>query len=446
MDLKDLSKIKVAVLGFGHEGQAVFSYLKKHNIEATVLEEKSNGKNFLDRVKDFDLVFRSPGIPRLHPKIIEAEKAGVIITSQTKWFFEHCPAVTVGVTGTKGKGTTCTLITEIIKANHQNVFLTGNIGKIAPLDFIDELKDTDIVVFELSSFQLQDLKVSPNIGVCLMVTSDHLNHHKDLAEYHVAKSAITGFQKQTDTAIFNEDYAASKAIGNLGLGEKLSISSKAKPEKGAFIQNNSIYIFGLTDQFEENFDFSERMLRGVHNLENIAAGVLVATKLGISSDIISKVCNEFTGLEHRLQFVGQINGVGYYNDSISTIPETAIAALESFSEPTHIILGGSDKGLNYEHLVKYLCKKPNIASVTLLGDVGKTLSALFYLHAETEKVPFIVSEVFTDFEKAIRYVKQKAQPGDVVLLSPATASFDMFKNYAERGTEFVRLVTQKNNE
>lgn len=446
MDLKDLSKIKVAVLGFGHEGQAVFSYLKKHNIEATVLEEKSNGKNFLDRVKDFDLVFRSPGIPRLHPKIIEAEKAGVIITSQTKWFFEHCPAVTVGVTGTKGKGTTCTLITEIIKANHQNVFLTGNIGKIAPLDFIDELKDTDIVVFELSSFQLQDLKVSPNIGVCLMVTSDHLNHHKDLAEYHVAKSAITGFQKQTDTAIFNEDYEASKAIGNLGLGEKLSISSKTKPEKGAFIQNNSIYISGLTDQFEENFDFSERMLRGVHNLENIAAGVLVATKLGISSDIISKVCNEFTGLEHRLQFVGQINGVGYYNDSISTIPETAIAALESFSEPTHIILGGSDKGLNYEHLVKYLCKKPNIASVTLLGDVGKTLSALFYLHAETEKVPFIVSEVFTDFENAIRYVKQKAQPGDVVLLSPATASFDMFKNYAERGTEFVRLVTQTDNE
>lgn len=446
MDLKDLSKIKVAVLGFGHEGQAVFSYLKKHNIEAKVLEEKSNGKNFLDRLKDFDLVFRSPGIPRLHPKIIEAEKAGVIITSQTKWFFEHCPAVTVGVTGTKGKGTTCTLITEIIKANHQNVFLTGNIGKIAPLDFIDELKDTDIVVFELSSFQLQDLKVSPNIGVCLMVTSDHLNHHKDLAEYHVAKSAITGFQKQTDTAIFNEDYEASKAIGNLGLGEKLSISSKTKPEKGAFIQNNSIYISGLTDQFEENFDFSERMLRGVHNLENIAAGVLVATKLGISSDIISKVCNEFTGLEHRLQFVGQINGVGYYNDSISTIPETAIAALESFSEPTHIILGGSDKGLNYEHLVKYLCKKPNIASVTLLGDVGKTLSALFYLHAETEKVPFIVSEVFTDFENAIRYVKQKAQPGDVVLLSPATASFDMFKNYAERGTEFVRLVTQTDNE
>lgn len=446
MDLKDLSKIKVAVLGFGHEGQAVFSYLKKHNIEATVLEEKSNGKNFLDRVKDFDLVFRSPGIPRLHPKIIEAEKAGVIITSQTKWFFEHCPAVTVGVTGTKGKGTTCTLITEIIKANHQNVFLTGNIGKIAPLEFLDELKDTDIVVFELSSFQLQDLKVSPNIGVCLMVTSDHLNHHKDLAEYHVAKSAITGFQKLTDTAIFNEDYEASKAIGNLGLGEKLSISSKTKPEKGAFIQNNSIYIFGLTDQFEENFDFSERMLRGVHNLENIAAGVLVATKLGISSDIISKVSNEFTGLEHRLQFVGQINGVGYYNDSISTIPETAIAALESFSEPTHIILGGSDKGLNYEHLVKYLCKKPNIASVTLLGDVGKTLSALFYLHAETEKVPFIVSEVFTDFEKAIRYVKQKAQPGDVVLLSPATASFDMFKNYAERGTEFVRLVTQTDNE
>ncbi len=446
MNLNDLSKIKVAILGFGHEGQAVFSYLKKHAIEATVLEEKTHGENFLNNAKDFDLVFRSPGIPRLHPRIIEAEKSGTIITSQTKWFFQHCPAKIVGVTGTKGKGTTCTLITEILKANHQNVFLTGNIGKIAPLEFLDELKDTDVVVFELSSFQLQDLEVSPHIGVCLMVTSDHLNHHKDLTEYHVAKSAITGFQNESDTAIFNEDYPASKAIGNLGSGEKLSISYKTKPDNGAFIQNDSIYISGLTNQFEENFDFSQRALRGVHNLENIAASVLVATKLGVSSDIISKVCNEFTGLEHRLQFVGQINGVKYYNDSISTIPETAIAALESFSEPTHLILGGSDKGLNYENFIKYLCKKSNIASVSLLGDVGKTLSALFYLHAETEKVPFIVSEVFTDFERAIKYVKQKAQAGDVVLLSPATASFDMFKNYAERGTEFVRLVTQSNNE
>lgn len=445
MSIDELAKLKVGILGFGHEGQAVFSYLKKHGVEAQVLDQEKNGETYLDNLTEFSIVFRSPGIPRLHPKILTAEKAGVVITSQTKWFFEHSPAKIIGVTGTKGKGTTCSLIYKTLQEAGASVFLTGNIGKQAPFEFLDDLKLEDLVVFELSSFQLQDLTKSPQIGVCLMVTSDHLNHHKDLAEYHVAKSAITGFQEKNDIAIFNADYPATVEIGNLGAGRKLSISAKLKPVNGAYIEGDKIFLTKEDEQFERVIDCSERKLRGSHNLENIAASMLVCTELGISEEVISKVSNSFTGLEHRLQLVGTVNGVSYYNDSISTVPETAIAALNSFTEPTHIILGGSEKGLDYSNLVDEIVKRKNIASVTLLGEVGEKLKTLFSVKRVEQSWEVPVSKPFTDFKEAMMEIKTRAKAGDVVLLSPASASFGMFKNYAERGNEFARLVTSEGN-
>ena len=442
MQLTELAKLKVAVLGFGHEGQAVFSYLKKHGIYATVLDEKTDGEDYLEKLKDFEIAFRSPGIPRLSPKILEAEQAGVIITSQTKWFFEHCLAPIIGVTGTKGKGTTCSLIYETLKAGGKSAYLTGNIGKTAPLEILDDLANNDLVVFELSSFQLQDLQQSPNIGVCLMVTADHLNHHKDLTEYHLAKTAITGFQTATDVAIFNVDYPATVEIGNLGKGEKLTISAKAKPSNGAYIEGEKIFIIDEQAQFEQTFDFSTRKLRGAHNLENIAANILVCLQVGIAQEIIAQTSQEFAGLEHRLQFVGTFNGISYYDDSISTVPETAIAAIHSFTEPIHLILGGSNKGHNYEQLVEEIVNQDNIASVTLLGDDGQILKALFDIKKRDSDWNVPVSEVYTDFDQAITDIKARAKAGDVGVLSPATASFDMFKNYAERGQQFVKLISK----
>lgn len=444
MTIQDLKKQKIAILGFGHEGQAVFSYLKKHGVEADVLDEK-DGENYLDNLSEYTVIFRSPGVPRLTPKLMIAEKAGAIVTSQTKWFFEHCPAKIVGITGTKGKGTTSSLIFDTLVAEGEKAFLTGNIGKTAPLDFVDDLTAEDIVVFEMSSFQLQDLTTSPHIGICLMVTSDHLNHHKDLTEYHIAKSAITGFQNENDIAIYNIDYPASKTIGELGKGRKISISAQKKPVNGAFIEGDTIFVYKEQDQFEKVFDCTNRNLRGAHNLENIAASILACIELGIPEETISRVCNDFKGLEHRLQLVGEVNGVRYYNDSISTVPETALAAINSFVEPIHLILGGSNKGLNYEPMIDEIMTKSNIASITMLGEVGQKLKALFDIRREQIDWRVPVSYSYDNFSQAIADIKSIAKEGDVVLLSPAAASFDMFNGYIDRGNQFVKFVLANDN-
>ncbi len=451
-DLNVLQNHKIGILGFGQEGQAVLKYLTKHKLTATVFDEQGDksklamesgatkfmgGNSYLDSINECTLIFRSPGIWRKHPKILQAEVNGTIITSQTKWFFENSQATIVGITGTKGKGTTCSLIFEVLKASGkipgQDVFLTGNIGKIQPLDFIDETTQNTIVVYELSSFQLQDLSMSPHIGICLMTTSDHLNHHQDLEEYHDAKSAITCYQAQTDVAIFNSDYEASIKIGSLGNGRKLEISAHQQPRNGAFIKDDTI-IFK-----NGQINCASRKLRGVHNLENIAAAALANIELGIAIPIIEQAVNNFAGLEHRLQFVGEINGVGYYNDSISTVPETTIAALNAFSEPTHIILGGSDKNLDYSQFITDLITRKNVVSITLLGEIGRALADLL------SKInnPITTFGPYTNFKDAISNIQGRAVPGEIVLLSPASASFDMFTNYADRGHQFIDLVANK---
>lgn len=449
MNVDDLKSHKIGILGFGQEGQAVFSYLKKHGLTATVFDENTNlsskflreniqfiiGEDYLDSISDCTLLFRSPGIWRNHPKILEAEdKAGTIITSQVKWFFENHKGKIVGVTGTKGKGTTSSLIYETLKTAGKPTYLTGNIGKLQPLEFLDDLTDNDIVVFELSSFQLQDLHQSPDIGICLMVTSDHLNHHANLGEYHTAKAAISAFQTQDCAIIFNADYEPSQKIGSLGKGQKFSVSAKLQPDQGAYISKDKILI-KINGETSE-IDCEKRKLKGAHNLENIAASSLACTILKIDHKTISQVANAFTGLEHRLQFVGIFNEVSYYNDSISTVPETTIAALNAFTQPVHLILGGSDKGLSYNQLSKQLAQYTNISSITLLGETGKTLRRFL----QTNAPEIELHGPYTDFQLAIHEIRKRAKAGDVVLLSPASASFDMFKNYSDRGNKFVEII------
>ena len=447
MTVADLNSHKVGILGFGQEGQAVFAYLKKHGVSAVVFDENAElvsaanviirtGENYLDTITDCTLLFRSPGIWRNHPKIVEAEDNGIVITSQTKWFFENSPAKIIGVTGTKGKGTTSSLIYETLKASGKNSYLTGNIGKIQPLELLDNLTETDLVVYELSSFQLQDLTQSPYIGVCLMVTSDHLNHHSNLSEYHSAKTAITAFQTESDIAIFNVDYEASKKIGELGKGKKFMISAKDTIKQGASISNDIVTV----NTHEENFkmDFSNRKLRGAHNLENIAASVLVCSSLGINRTIIEKVANDFSGLEHRLQFVRTFNGISFYNDSISTVPDTTLAAVKAFNEPIHLLLGGSNKGLSYEQLSKDLAQQKNICSISLLGETGEEIKHLLQQNA----LKINLFGPYGKLDLALKEIYRIAKVGDVVLLSPASASFDMFKNYADRGNQFSELVKQ----
>ena len=447
------------MLGYGMEGKATAAYLIKHGIKPVLFDQKpwekwdkeekqkirgmeinfAFGPDCLKELKGFNIVFRSPGIQL--SAISNQLSEGCIITSQTKWFFEHCPAKIIGVTGTKGKGTTSSLIYEMLrldfasKKNKSRVFLTGNIGKEQPLEFLDSLTDDDYVVYELSSFQLQDLTLSPHIGVVLMVTGEHLDYHKNIAEYREAKSAITKFQKPSDFAIINHDFPASMAIGAFGKGKKLYFSKNSKLSEGCFIQDEKIVVHGVLSKKTDVLEIDKLQLKGRHNLENVCAATLAALTAGCGIQSIKKTLKEFKGLEHRLEFVAEKNGILFYNDSFSTTPETAIAAIEAFSEPEILILGGSSKNSDFSTLSQTIQTAKNIKAIILIGQ-------------ETNKIKDslngkIKGEILTgakNMPEIFSQIKSVAKSGNVVLLSPACASFDMFNNYQDRGEQFKEAV------
>lgn len=462
MTIKQLQQQTVGVLGFGQEGQAVCGYLLQKGIKPVVYDAKpletwpegqlaklndldlkaeTGAKYLRGAVNDCSVIFRSPGIKIPADMQSRAKQSGVTITSQTQWFFKYCPAKIIGITGTKGKGTTSSLLAEMLQQAHLegNVYLTGNIGRIQPLEFLERLTEADWVVYELSSFQLQDLQQSPYIGICLMVTSDHLDYHQDLSEYHLAKKAISAFQTPDDFSVYNIDYPASKLIGESGSGQKWPISKKESIVQGARINESAeeIHVFGPDRSVV--IPTKDRLLRGNHNLENIAAAALAATLIGIPSDVIKAAVLKYPGLEHRLQFVADRDGIKYYNDSISTIPETAIAAIRSFpAETLVLILGGSEKNLDYQQLARIVAESSNVKAVVTMGPVGERLKPLLI----SNNFAGIIQGPFKDFTSVMQAVKRVARAGDVVLLSPAAPSFDMFANYSARGHEFVKQVTQ----
>lgn len=450
MDIEYLRKQKVGILGYGREGQSVARYLAKHGINPVLFDsnpknveqsqlEYYTGPSYLSELPKVDVLFRSPGIWRLQKELINFEASGGVITSQTIFFFENAPAIIIGVTGTKGKGTTTSLAYNIAKNSDKSCYLTGNIGLTEPLDFLDNLKPTDLVYYELSSFQLQDLQHSPHVGVILMTTADHLDQHESLSEYHASKRAIAEFQTENDFVIINKDYPASVDIGTQSKGTKLWFGT-GKINCGIQILDKKLFSVGLTnfnidDQLILSLD--QTQLRGEHNLQNIAAAILTAVAADIDLKIAIEAAKQFIGLEHRLEFVIEKNGVKFYNDSFSTNPETAIAALRSFSEPLYLILGGSDKNLNYSDLAEQMTKTTNLVKVYLVGEIAdkleQSLIAAGFDVKKTYKVGSNFETIFHDLHKNI-------DSGSVVLLSPATASFDMFNSYKERGNKFKQLA------
>ena len=334
--------LKVAVLGLGIEGSDAVKYLLSMGARVSLFDQKPESeidfggikKNSLNLylgpkynlklLKDFDAVVRSPGVYRYLPEIVDAEKSGTEITSPIKIFFEECPGKIIGVTGTKGKGTTSTLIYETLKSDSRDVYLAGNIGK-PYLELLPRLDKESIVILEMSSFQLIDMNVSPNIAVVLNITADHMDWHKDIEEYVNAKKNIVLFQKPSDFAVINEEYDVPRNFAE-------SIKSKI--------------IFFSKNKLDSKFK-TKLLLRGEHNLENIAAAVAVAKILKVDEKKIGKVIRNFKGLEHRLELVGSVKGIAFYNDSFATGPQPTIAAIKSFTEPETLILGGSDKGLDY---------------------------------------------------------------------------------------------------
>lgn len=447
---------KIAILGFGIEGKATYDFLKDKGASITVFDELEKkdlekrygykdlselnaqfilGKGYLKKLNGYDIIIRTPFLRPDQKELKEAVENGALLTSQTQIFLELCPCSTVGVTGTKGKGTTSTLIYEMLKKSGRDAYLGGNIG-LPTLSFLGRLKKDSIVVLELSSFQLIDLRKSPNTAVILNVTSEHLDWHRSVEEYRDAKKSIVSYQKTGDFALANAEYEGSLKLSEYSDGKKLYFGKADFKKEGCFVENEAI-VLKLSGREDKVLDVSKVLLRGRHNLENITAAVLAAYLNGVNLDVIRKVIKSFKGLEHRLELVGNVKGVLYYNDSFSTVPETSIAAIKSFNEPLILIAGGSYKGSDYKELGQVI-RKSNVKILVLIGKMAGEIEKSV-LSANDGQALKIIKGAKT-MKEILRYAKKEAAAGDVVLLSPACASFDMFKNYKERGNQFKEGV------
>ena len=468
---------KVAVLGLGIENLALVKYLALRGIKITVCDNRNQaalgaryemlrklgvtfrlGPDYLSNLEDFDQLYRSPGLPLFQPELVRAAANGVKITSAMRLFLELCPCPIIGVTGSKGKGTTSTLIYQILKLHQEKLgrhaYLGGNIG-IAPFDFIEKLQPEDRVVLELSSFQLEDFDQSVNIAVITNITEDHLapadplnpNYHKSRTEYVRAKTNLYRYQKSNALTILNIDDPTSREL-ILEVPGRLYTYGSTPQTSGAWFskQQNGIYsiwwnVHGKPDLVIKSDSIQ---VRGEHNLLNITAAALACHDASACLDSIKEGIRGYTGLEHRLEYVATINGIQFFDDSFATAPDPTIVALKAFTEPIILIAGGADKGNDYALLGEEIIKS-TVKTVILIGTMGPKIEAAIHQAAEGlgRPLPELIEGGVTMgeiFAKAMA----NANAGDVVLLSTACASFGLFKNYKERGDLFkaeVRRLT-----
>jgi UDP-N-acetylmuramoylalanine--D-glutamate ligase len=428
----------IALLGFDTEGRASYEYFAAKGDDITICDQNTAvevptgatsvlGDNYLDNLDRFDLLVRTAG---MKPELIlekNPEVAGKI-TTLLNVFLEVCPTKNViGITGTKGKGTTSTLTANMLEAAGKTVRLGGNIG-VPPLTFLADLDENSWVVLELSSFQLSDVAHSPHIGVCLMVVPEHLNWHPDMSNYTQAKSRLFMHQNSDDIAIYFADSPVSKEIAAAGAGQKLPYYA----EPGAWVNGNMITIAGL-----EVCTTDELKLLGAHNWQNVCAAVTAVWQAGVR-DIAAmrSVLTTFSGLEHRLEKVRELQGHTFYNDSFAATPEAAIAAAEAVPGNKVMIVGGFDRMLPIDHLAKALGENQDVRAALLVGTSAERLAQACQA-AGLKK--FTVSSA-KDMPSIVHEAMQLAEGGDAVVLSPGFASFDMFKNFEDRGNQFKAAV------
>lgn len=437
--------MRVALIGFAVENQAVYRHFSKKGVYPTICDQNpavelpegstSNlGPKYLENLDQFDLIVRSVGI---HPSVILDKNPGAEskITTATNLFFEECKTPIIGVTGTKGKGTTSTLIHKILEAAGKKSLLAGNIG-VPMLDILEESAAADFVVLELSSFQLYDFKYRPDIGVCLMVVPEHLNWHSDIDDYKKSKSNLFRYQNSDDVAVFNTMNQASQEIAGVSPAKKLSYAvapagQETPPLCTVYEKDGSIFYHD-----QEVIKTDEVALLGRHNLENISAAIAgVWNVINGDTTPIKQVVSSFSGLSFRLELVREVNGVKYYNDSFATTPETAIAAIRSFSQPKIVILGGSDKGIPFDELANEVVKDA-VKHVLAIGDTGPVIATKLQNLGYNN----ITTEGLGDMQQIVAKAHELASDGDVVLLSTGCASFDMFTDYKDRGDKFNQAV------
>ena len=447
---------KVAVIGLGVSNLPLLDYLHDKKSTVTIFDDRnidelpkeivekitnygfnfSFGKNSLEKLQNFDLIFRSPSCLPTKPELQAEIKRGAIVTTEIELLMKMCPSKIIGVTGSDGKTTTTSLIYAILKDAGYNTYLGGNIG--TPLfTKLEEMQPEDIVVLELSSFQLMGMEVSPNIAVITNITPNHLNIHKDFEEYIDAKKNIFKFQNENDILILNYDNEITKNCSKEANGKVIFFSGKEKLDNGYIIDEGIIKI--CVDKIRKHIlNVDEVILRGEHNYENIATA-LAATSTLVDLDVAIQTVKNFKPVAHRLELVRELDGVKWYNDSASSSPTRTLAGINSYKEEIVLIAGGYDKNLDYKPLAKPILDK--VSTLILMGQTsGKIFDCVKEeMEKENKKIPIYVVD---DLDNAIKTAKKYTKPNQVVLFSPASASFDMFKNAVQRGELFKEKVNK----
>lgn len=449
---------KVAVLGIGKSNIPAIKYL--HSLGANIIAYDKKevlgdeckdilkldnvkfklGKNSLTKLNDVDYIIRSPGIKPFTKEIEEAVNLGVKLTSEIELLVELAPCKIIGVTGSAGKTTTTTIISKFLERAGYNVWLGGNIG-IPLFTNLDDMKEEDIIVLELSSFQLMTMKKSPNVSVITNIYEDHLDYHRSFNEYVEAKTNIFMHHDKTkkSVSVFNfDDRFTDRFLDDLkstiNNSEIRFFSKDENIENGAYIDGR--YINVVLKSNNKKIDVSDIKIKGEKNYLNICAAICAVIDFVSIEDIILTL-KDFKGVEHRLEYVDTKNGVEYYNDSISTTPGKAMAALTSFDKKIIMIAGGYDKNLDYTDFGNIVVDKAKC--LVLLGNTKKKIKNAVLNSSKYNKDSIQIKEV-SSMEEAVDVAKDNAQKGDIIVMSPASASFDMYKSYKDRGKHFKEIV------
>jgi len=430
---------KLLILGYGREGKSTYHFIRRYFPDMVVgiydkNEIKDNlmhvvlhsGSSYQEILSEYDLIIKSPGIVFNSKNSKDIKK----LTSQTDLFLEFYRGQTIGITGTKGKSTTSSLLYHILKHTGRDVILAGNIG-IPVFDVLEDIHPDTLVVCELSSHQLEYVTHAPYIGMHLNIYQEHLDHYGTFEKYASAKENIYKFQQKGDLLVYNKEFLDP---GKHSKADQLTISNASgDADADVVIWDNRIRYGETVIEVKEE----EIHLRGQHNIYNIGAAFAIAQYLGINAHDFYEAVKSFKTLPHRLEYVGEVNGVKYYNDSISTICETTIQGINSIKEIETVILGGMDRGIEYQPLVDFLLDS-EITNLILMPDTGIRIQNLIQKSEKPydNKIIFMVSNV----EEAVKVAKQETHPGKTCLFSPAAASYGFFKNFEERGEVFKHLV------
>jgi UDP-N-acetylmuramoylalanine--D-glutamate ligase len=463
--MKDWSGQRVLIIGAARQGTALSRYLASHGAQVVINDQRSAedlqhaqtnlsdmpirwvlGEHPLTLLDKIDLICPSGGVPLTLPIIIESQKRGIPLSNDSQIFLESAPCKVIGVTGSAGKTTTTSLVGRIAKeaVKHDDdlscsskVWVGGNIGNPLIVN-LDEIQEDDLVVMELSSFQLEVMSRSPQVASILNITPNHLDRHGTMAAYIAAKARILDFQHESDIAVLGSDDPEAWNLVHSVKGKLISFGSRrpAKGQVGCFLNGDQIELWD-GDTAQIIFTRDAIHLRGDHNLANVLAACAIAHAAGISIEQMRTGVDHFTGVPHRLELVRSWGGADWYNDSMATAPERTIAAIQSFDEPLVLLLGGRDKDLPWNDLATLVNER--VKHVILFGEAAELIGRAIEQYKGTSIRSVIHRE---DLKEAVQVAAELVKPGDIVLLSPGGTSFDAFRDFAERGEQFRVWVNE----